>query len=441
MRRVCALFVYLGIVLLLGVVASAKEVTLKEALEVALVKNPDIKKAELSLAIAESTLSEVREDTFSPTISLRETAGLFGTQGGFSLELKDTISFDASLWEEAQVNLEKERRSLEATREEVKKKVIAAYLDVLRAEGELALARKTAELYREKVQSLLEGYEKGEVGSSALKEAQGKYKEAEANLKALEAQLRLRKQEFFALLGEEMEEDVTFAPLPEFSLSLPEETSLSSFVVLNDTVEDLEGQKRVLEASLSRLRREGRPQIILEGMYTRDGWSLSLGYNFSQESLDVALEKPLALSGSPSEDFSAGLVISWTFSPSLSEEKKQAELQRESLLLDLEVAKRNVLFDLQEKYLAVLRAKEILESKKMLLEAQREIFEARKKQFDLGVLERTVLLESELGFLSAQNDYDSTRYELLESFLELLRGVEEPILWETLFPSQGGENG
>ncbi|MBC7217528.1 MAG: TolC family protein [Candidatus Caldatribacterium sp.] len=441
MRRVCALFVYLGIVLLLGFAASGKEVTLKEALEVALVKNPDIKKAELSLAVAKSALSEAREDTFSPTISLRETAGLFGVPGGFSLELKDTISFDASLWEEAQVNLEKSKRSLEATREEVKKKVIAAYLDVLRAEGELALAEKTAELYREKVQSLLEGYEKGEVGSSALKEAQGRYKEAEANLKALEAQLRLRKQEFFALLGEEMEEDVTFAPLPEFSLSLPEETSLSSFVALNDTVEDLEGQKRVLEASLSRLRREGRPQILLEGMYTRDGWSLSLGYNFSQESLDVALEKPLALSGSSSGDFSAGLAISWTFSPSLSEKKKQAELERESLLLDLEVAKRNTLFDLQEKYLAVLRAKEILESKKMLLEAQREIFEARKKQFDLGVLDGTTLLESELGFLSAQNDYDSARYELLESFLEFLRGIEEPILWETLFPSQGGENG
>lgn len=435
-----ALFV-LGLVFLSGWVASGREITLKEALEEALVGNPDIKKAELALAVAQSALRKAQENRFSPTISLGETVKLFGTsREGFSLELKDTISFDPSLWEEARVNLEKSERALEATKEEVKKKVIVSYLDVLRAEGELNLARKSLELAQENVRRLGEAYKKGEAASSALKEAQGKLREAEATVLALEAQLRLRKEEFFTLLGGEVGEDVTFAALPEFSPALPEESALSGFVAFNDTVEDLEGQKRVLEASLLQLRRKERPQIALEGVYMKDDWSVALGYNFSEKSLDLAVEKSLSPSVSSPESFGAGLVISWSFSPTLAEEKKQVTLQRDALLLDLEAAKRNVLFDIRRKYLAVLQAKAILESKEMFLEAQKEVFEGRKKQFDLGILDRTTLLESELELLSAENDYERARYSLLESFLDFLRSIEEPILWTTLFPSWGGEH-
>lgn len=435
MRRVWVLFL-LGCTLFWGTVALAQEITLKEALERALVKSPEIKKAELSLLVAQSALREAREDTFSPTVAIGERIGLLGMfQGGFSLQLKDTISFDSSLWEEAKVNLEKAQRALEATREEVTRKVIVSYLRVLQTERELFLAKQNVELYKAKLERLREEYAKGEAASSLLKEAEGKWKEAETIVAHLKTQVRLSKEAFFALLGETMEEDVTFAPLPEFVLSLPEEATLPDFVVLSDTIEDLEGQRRVLEATLSHLRRKECPHIALEGAYAKDDWSFSLAYDFTQKSLDVALEKPFASSGSSSESFGIGLVISWSFSPTLAEKRKQTELQKEMLLLDLEKAKRDVLSDIREKYFAVLKAKGVLESKKMLLEAQGEVFESRRKQFDLGALNSIALLESELGFLVAQKEYEDARCSYLESFLDFLRAIEKPLSWETLFTS------
>ncbi len=435
MWRVWILFL-LGCTLFCGTGALAQEMTLKEALERALVQSPEIKKAELSLLVAQSRLRGAREDTFSPTVAIGERIGLLGMlQGGFSLRLKDTISFDSSLWEEAKVNLEKAQRSLKATQDEVTRKVIVSYLGVLKTERELFLAKKNLEFYKAKLERLKEEYAKGEAASSLLKEAEGKWREAETLVAHLEAQVRLSKETFFALLGEAMEGDVSFAPLPEFVLSLPEEVTLLDFVVLSDTIEDLEGQRRVLEATFSHLRRKERPHIALEGAYTKDGWSFSLAYDFTQKSLDVALEKPFTSFGSASEDFGVGLVISWSFSPTLGEEKKQIELQREMLLLDLEKAKRDVLLNIREKYFAVLKAKGVLESKKVLLEAQREVFESRRKQFDLGALDSIALLESEIGFLSAQKEYEDARCSYLESFLDFLRAIEEPLSWETLFAS------
>lgn len=440
MRRVGLLFLCLGYMLLFGSALWAQEVTLKEALERALKNNPDIAKAELSLAIAQSELRAARGDTFSPTVSIGEQIGLFGaSRSGFSLQLKDTISFDTSLWEEEKVNLEKSRRSLEATQEEVKRRVVVAYLEVLRGERELALAQKSLELSREKLRRLEEEYGKGEAAAFLLKEAQGECREKEAVVASLKAQLQLYKERFFALLGEEMQGDPTFAPLPEFSLFLPEEAHLSDFVDISDTLEDLKGQQQVLEASLLRLRRAERPHIALEGTYGKDEWSFSTKYDFSQRSLDVVLERSLALSGSSPETFGVGLVISWDFSPSLAEQKKQVTLKKEMLLLDLATARQNVLFDLREKYLAVLKAREILESRKAVLEAQEEAFAIRKEQFALGALDAVTFLESELQFLTAQKEYENARYDLLESFLAFLRATETPISWETLFAPQGGE--
>lgn len=442
MQRGHRVLLLLGVLLLClcDALALAQEMTLREALERALAKNPEIEKARLSLALAQSALREAREDTFSPTIAVKERVTLFGTSpGGLSLELGDTISFDATLWEEARVNLEKRQRSFQATCEEVKRKVITSYLEVLRREQDLALAEKNLEFYREKLKALQEAYGKGEGSSFSLKELEGKYREAATTVLHLKAQVRLSREAFFALLGEDEDSNLPFAPLPEFSLPLPEEEKLRDFVASSDTIEDLEGEWRVLEASLSRIRKESRPRVSLEGTYAEGDWSFSLSYDISQKSLDIALGKSLAPSVSASENFGLGLVLLWNFSPSVVEKKKQAELQRDILRIELEEAKRDVLFDLRKKYLAVLEAKDVLESKSILLEAQKEVYEARKKQYDLGVLDRLTLLESELGMLSAQNAYENARYDLLEKILDFLRAVEEPISWESLFSSQGGE--
>ncbi|MCS7241127.1 TolC family protein [Candidatus Caldatribacterium sp.] len=439
MRKTYRVLLCLGCAFVLAFPVLAREVTLQEALTKALRQNPDIAKAELSLAVAQSALRAAREDTFSPTISFGEEVSLFGTaQSGFSFQLKDRIFFDSSLWEEERVNLEKSERSLAATREEVKRKVITSYLEVLRMENELALAQKSVELAWERLRRLEEEYGKKETASFLLKEAQGEYKEKMAVLSDLKAQLRLCKERFFALLGEEVEGDPPFAPLPEFSFSLPEEVRLHDFVAVNDTIEDLEGRRRVLEASIANLRRAERPHVALEGTYGRSDWSLSARYDFSQRSLDILLEKSLAPLGSSKEQFGLGLVVSWDFSPTVAEEKKQLLLQKEILLLDLAVAKKDVLLNLQEQYSAVLKAWEILEGKKVRLDAQREVFASRKQQFALGVLDKIALLESELQLFTAQKEYENARYELLERFLAFLRATETPISWEVLFAPQGG---
>ncbi|MCX7730832.1 MAG: TolC family protein, partial [Candidatus Caldatribacterium sp.] len=178
MRKTYRVLLCLGCAFVLAFPVLAREVTLQEALTKALRQNPDIAKAELSLAVAQSALRAAREDTFSPTISFGEEVSLFGTaQSGFSFQLKDRIFFDSSLWEEERVNLEKSERSLAATREEVKRKVITSYLEVLRMENELALAQKSVELAWERLRRLEEEYGKKETASFLLKEAQGEYKE------------------------------------------------------------------------------------------------------------------------------------------------------------------------------------------------------------------------------------------------------------------------
>lgn len=440
-RVSCITLLCLCTFLAFGARGYGEEITLREALERSLLGNPEIRKAELQLEIAQSALKGAREDTFSPTIAIGETIKLFGeVRTGLSLQLKDTISFDPTLWEEEEVNLEKSRRVLEATREEVKKKVISAYLDILRAEENLAIAQKNLEFLEESMGRLKEEYERGEAASFALKEAEGKYREGKAEVEALRAQIRLLKEEFFALLGEEGGDDTVFLPLPEFSPSLPETFSWESFVSLRDEIEDLEGQKRVSEALLAGIRRKQRPQVVLQGVYERDNWSFSSTYNFSQKSLEIALGKSLGPEESTTgESFGVGLAVEWSFSPSLSEEKKQTELRKEALLLDLEVAQKEVLFDIREKYLGVLRARDVLESKRMLLEARTEIHAQGEKQFDLGVVDRVALLESELNLLRAQAEYRNAQYDLLVNFVGFLRSIEQPILWEALFPREGGK--
>ncbi len=424
-------------------VSEGKEISLKEAIEKALSQNPAIRKAELELSIARSNLRIAQGNTFSPTVSLGEAITLFGdSPGGFSLQMKDTLSFDTSSWEEERVNLEKKERALEAQKEDVKRSVIAAYLDILKAENELALLKKNLELLGESLSRLKEEYERGEAALFALQKAQGEYEAKKIELEAQEEELRLLKEKFFVLLlGEGGKEDVAFLPLPQFSLPPLDVSFLEAKALLRDEVENLKGQERIYEALLKSLCRKSRPQVVLQGFYQKEDWSFSSSYNFSLQSLDIALEKSLTGGGSSGESSGVGLSIEWNLSPGLSEEKKQAEWSKEVVQLDLEKTQKEVLFDIREKYLNVLRAQKILESKVLLLESQRNTHTQRKVQFELGVIDRPTYLESELALYKAENEYKAAQYDLVAGFVELLRSVEQPILWETLFPQEGGKEG
>ena len=432
-------------ILFLGVhfsgVSEGKEILLKEAIEKALSQNPTIRKAELELSIARSNLRVAQGNTFSPTVSVGETITLFGdSPGGFSLQMKDTLSFDASSWEEEKVNLERKKRALEAQKEDVKKSVIASYLNILKAEDELALLQKNLELLEESFSRLKEEYEQGEAASFALQRARGEYEAKKVELEAKKEELRLLKEKFFVLLlGEEEKEDVVFLPLPQFSLPPLDVSFLEARALLRDEVENLKGQERIYKALLESLRKKSRPQVVLQGFYRKDDWSFSSSYNFSLQSLDIALEKSLAGGGSSGESSGVGLSIEWSFSPSLSEEKKQAEWNKEAVRLDLETTQKEALFDIREKYLNVLKAQKILESKALLLESQRNAHTQRKAQLELGFIDHPTYLEGELALLEAEAEYKAAQYDLIASFVELLRSTGQPILWETLFPQEGGE--
>jgi len=437
-----SVLLFVGICLFSGAQGRGQDISLKEALERALLGNREIRKAEIEVEIARSALRKARENTFSPAIAVGETIRLSGeSPEGFSLELQDTISFDASLWEEEKVSLERAERALEATKEEVKKNVVTSYLEILKTKNTLALEEKSLELLKGRLERLREGYEKGEAAAFALQEAEGRYREQEGKVRVLKEKLRLLEERFFQLLGEEIPgEEVTFQPLPQRLPAFSRDLTLQDFVAMRDEVEDLEGQRRVLEAQEAQLRRKGLPQITLEGTYSKDGWSLTAGYSFSAKSLNIALEKPLGTQGvSSGEHFGVGLAVSWSFSPSLSEEKKQVELRKKALLLDLETEKATILFDIREKYLSLCEARDTLEGKRMLLEAERERHAQVMKQWELGSIDQVTLLESELSLFQAQVACENAFCDLLASFVAFLRSTEQPILWETLFPQEGDE--
>lgn len=154
-------------------VPEARELTLEQAVEMALEGNPSLELAELSLKAARSRVAYTRD--VARGIEKQEDAGIPVSTLDLA-RLKDVYPRQAELGEAVA------RRALEAAREGIRLQVEKAYYEALKAEDGVRIARTTVEKAEEQLRTARAGFNAGTLARHEVLGAEVQLADARARL-------------------------------------------------------------------------------------------------------------------------------------------------------------------------------------------------------------------------------------------------------------------
>ncbi len=447
------LLVTLGWVFLLvfcsGLLAEAEEtLNIEKVIEYALTNNAEVKKAEYQVEIARSALKLTQNNTFSPAVAVSQNVSLGGDFApGLTINIKDSLSFRASDEEEkARLNLAQAERNLASVKETVKKACITTYLALLENQQSLTLAQKTYQLMQKKYEKTKVQAEEGNASLISLLEAEKNLREAEYTVENLTQNSILLKKQLNGIMGRSLDTPFAVEPLPEISFPpVHLEELKAKALTTHREVEEVKSERASLEIDLKSLRKEKQPVVKLLAEYQKEDWSLSAAFNASQGALEWEIAKNLSstynnssfLTGTSEEDWGIGMVISWNLSSggTLEEQEKQLKLQIAQNDETLRALQADLENTIESKYLEFRQAQNEGKLRATTLRIAEEEYRVKKTQWEQGAIDSIALLESELAFLQAQNDYQKNIFTSLTSWLDLEETMGEPISFQNLVKS------
>jgi len=440
LRRVLVLCV------LLFVGASAAELTLREAVILALERHPDLRKAELQVASAELQLQASQAKAVWPSVSLSLAPGqgawpALGLVASMSLPVGTTNRLSGGLqvqmgpeslltWnlgfsftldlarpmaaaeplETLTANAEESRRALARTRNAVILNVIQGYAGLLSQQAKAEQARKSWEKAKE---SLASTEEKAKVGlASELEVLQARLSLIQAQLAWEQARddFQAQKQRFFQeQLGLVEERDLVPLSVDREALvqavqEFLEKLDLEAAVEEASEVRAAKQKLQEAQKSLEQLQRSWLPTATVELTTGPTGWRLSWTLR-----LDL-------------------------FAPERAAQVRMAEVQVTAAQLSLETARASARQKLLREVNNVLSALKALE--RLPLEEERWALEEEiaRRRYEAGILSEAEwrdFLASKEAFLQEAKDRELA---LLSAYLSLQAALERPVDWEAWMP-------
>ncbi|MCX8164623.1 MAG: TolC family protein [Aquificaceae bacterium] len=399
---------------------TARELSLKEALETALQNNHliktakrDVKAQELELNAVKTTLlprikfesgftrtnipsyvfmnklnqERITSQDFDPQ-RLNDPSSVNNFESRLSLEVplwlggKVQSAIRMTEYEQKAVALEAERK-----REEVIKQAYQAYADAVLAKESIKVSRQVLEEARERIKLAEQMHKAGLALLSDLLRAQVYLSKAQENLEKSVRSYHIAKKGLELVVG---------LPLGEFEVG---ELSECPNIRLEELREEAVRRKdiRAMEERLKMLQEAYR-------------YTLSESLPHVSALLQYAIyskDHPFSFDG---KGYSLGLSFSWGFDVGLSALKKaQANLERKAGLEErIKLMKDTAIFDIERAYSEYINAIDMMRSAEDRIKASKEVLRMIELRYKNGLARMVDLLD-------AQSELDKARFEKLQA--------------------------
>lgn len=419
-----------------------RELSVSEAIQLALANHPDIRRAELQLSVAELQFRAAQARSALPTFSLsllptpgtlfegnvsatlsfpvgttNKLSGNLSFQPGPSWNTSWNLHFSLSLdltnptaAEETLISLEKTveeaRASLEKAEASVVVSVITGYLDLLTLEGQLRQAEDAKRTAEQNLKAVEEQFSAGMAGKTDLLEARLSFIQAELSYQQAYEAYQSQKTRFLqGQLG--LKEDVELSPVSldrekivalahELLASLDIEAAVEASREVQDAKEELEEAKKALE----RTKLSWLPTISLELGVSPQGLTLGWAIQFD------------------------------LFSPDHADQIKLSEVQVALAELSLETARSTVRKNLEDLRTALLSALQGLERLPLEEEQWQLKEEINRQKYEAGLLSESEWFEFQRQKDAFLLEAQQRLANVLTAYLNLQAALGQAVAWE-----------
>lgn len=298
--------------------------------------------------------------------------------------------------------LKAEGKNIEAEKNDLIYEVKKAYYDYWSAQEYYNILKATLSVLEENLRVSERLYSFDKVTMKEIYSAQAELSKFKSQMSEAEANLTLAKRFFNLMLNRTLTADIKAQDNPDTVLRLlAQEYYINMALAKRTEIGALENLYMASESYMGLSRGNYLPDLSLLGMAGIEGEEYGVGkdYNFA----------------------SASLVLRWKIfeGGSRKQKMKQAQLQKENVLLQKEEVIKQIQLDVVNAYQNCMTAFQQHLYSKDALKAAKAAFRLEQKRYALGQSSQLEFKQMRADYTSAQKEMIITKYKYLQSYAKL----------------------
>ncbi|USD31524.1 MULTISPECIES: TolC family protein [Vibrio] len=397
---------YFGCVLLAATLSfPSYAISIEQAWKQAKQSDPDYEKAKIGVQIGETGVASSRSSLL-PSLSGTASANWnedSDNTNTYGATLSQTI-WDSSLWsdlDEAQANYLRTELELSQAHNELAQKLLATYLDVASAQGDLQLAKSKLEEGNKLLKIIEKRYQAGKVKSIDVEEIRATLVTDKAGILSAQAQLEEKRAELGALINQmpkrvdQIRTDNLIQP-PMLVESQEQWLKLAK----DSSPELLVAAQKVKASEFARQSAKGGYYPTVKGNL---GYSDDDKYSNGEFNAGLTLSVPIDLNGATRAKVDEA---------SLNILSAKQDLRRVEIDIQKRIVQQFTQVDIN--WNQVLMANEVVESRAKVLSS-------KEKLYDAGLLEASEVIDAHNNLFDAKNSLQNNLYNYWRQRVGLLQ--------------------
>ena len=380
-------------------------ISIEQAWKQAKQSDPDYEKAKIGVQIGETGVASSRSSLL-PSLSATASSNWnedSDNTNTYGATLSQTI-WDSSLWsdlDEAQANYLRTELELSQAHNELAQKLLATYLDVASAQGDLLLAKNKLEEGSKLLKIIEKRYQAGKVKSIDVEEIRATLVTDKAGILSAQAQLEEKRAELGALINqmpEHVDQIRTDNLIQPPMLVESQEQWLK--LAKDSSPELLVAAQKVKASEFARQSAKGGYYPTVKGNL---GYSDDDKYSDGEFNAGLTLSVPIDLNGATRAKVDEA---------SLNILSAKQDLRRVEIDIQKRIVQQFTQVDIN--WNQVLMANEVVESRAKVLSS-------KEKLYDAGLLEASEVIDAHNNLFDAKNSVQNNLYNYWRQRVGLLQ--------------------
>ncbi len=380
-------------------------ISIEQAWKQAKQSDPDYEKAKIGVQIGETGVASSRSSLL-PSLSATASSNWnedSDNTNTYGATLSQTI-WDSSLWsdlDEAQANYLRTELELSQAHNELAQKLLATYLDVASAQGDLLLAKNKLEEGSKLLKIIEKRYQAGKVKSIDVEEIRATLVTDKAGILSAQAQLEEKRAELGALINqmpEHVDQIRTDNLIQPPMLVESQEQWLK--LAKDSSPELLVAAQKVKASEFARQSAKGGYYPTVKGNL---GYSDDDKYSDGEFNAGLTLSVPIDLNGATRAKVDEA---------SLNILSAKQDLRRVEIDIQKRIVQQFTQVDIN--WNQVLMANEVVESRAKVLSS-------KEKLYDAGLLEASEVIDAHNNLFDAKNSLQNNLYNYWRQRVGLLQ--------------------
>ncbi|NUW66865.1 TolC family protein [Vibrio coralliilyticus] len=380
-------------------------ISIEQAWKQAKQSDPDYEKAKIGVQIGETGVASSRSSLL-PSLSATASANWnenSDNTNNYGATLSQTI-WDSSLWsnlDEAQANYLRTELELSQAHNELAQKLLATYLDVASAQGDLLLAKNKLEEGNKLLKIIEKRYQAGKVKSIDVEEIRATLVTDKAGILSAQAKLEEKRAELGALINqmpEHVDQIRTDNLIQPPMLVESQEQWLK--LAKDSSPELLVAAQKVKASEFARQSAKGGYYPTVKGNL---GYSDDDKYSNGEFNAGLTLSVPIDLNGATRAKVDEA---------SLNILSAKQDLRRVEIDIQKRIVQQFTQVDIN--WNQVLMANEVVESRAKVLSS-------KEKLYDAGLLEASEVIDAHNNLFDAKNSLQNNLYNYWRQRVGLLQ--------------------